>query len=241
MYSLLDHTRHILYSAPMTTKSTLECIEITPSTPPTTSVIWLHGLGADGNDFVPIIPTLDIPAHIVPRFIFPHAPIRPVTLNGGMPMRAWHDILALERDGVQDRDGILESTALVTELIDNEIAHGMPSQHIIVAGFSQGGACALRTGLQYPRPLGGIIGLSCYFPLAHEFNPNAFPENQNTPILLAHGHADPVVQLEWGQAARDYLTTWGYKVTWQTYPIEHNVNMEECRAIGTWIAAQLSL
>lgn len=199
------------------------------------AVIWLHGLGADGHDFEPIVPQLgvdDLPI----RFIFPHAPVRPVTLNMGMPMRAWYDIKSLDRDNaVEDEVGIKATAAEVRKLFEREVERGVKMENIVLAGFSQGGAIALYAGLRCPHPLAGVMGLSTYLPIRNKLQDEAENANKNTPIFMAHGSYDAVVPYEYGQLSRDLLTEQGYAVEWHSYPIEHNVNFDEIRDIGLWL------
>lgn len=206
-----------------------------PASPPTASVIWMHGLGADGTDFVPIVPELRLPEHVAPRFIFPNAPVRPVTVNNGMPMRAWYDIYGL---GVRDREdatGIRESATLVHGLIDQELAAGIHSERIVLAGFSQGGAIALQAGLRYPQPLAGILALSTYLPLPATLAAEAVAANRAVPILMCHGRQDPIVPLELARKSFDALTAQGYAPRWLDYPMQHQVCAEEIVAISRWL------
>lgn len=213
----------------------LPCIEIEPRDPATHSVIWLHGLGADGNDFVPIIHELNLPDNSNVRFIFPHAPIMPVTVNNGYEMRAWYDIYGITLQAKIDREGIQRSVLEVEKLIGRELARGIPSQHIILAGFSQGAAIALTVGLCYKQTLGGIIALSGYLPLASELQQKANPLNQGIPIFLAHGTEDPIVPYALGLGTYDILQKTGYGVDWHSYPIPHSVCIEEIEDISKWM------
>ena len=207
----------------------------------TATVIWLHGLGADGNDFVPIVPELGLPkAHGV-KFIFPHAPVRPVTLNNGMPMRAWYDIVGLNRTGPQDTPGIHASAARIGALLDAEIASGIASTKLILAGFSQGCAMALHTGLRFHQALGGIAALSGYLPVESTLAAEASAANRQLPILMVHGTADPVLPHAMGAHSRDLLVKQGYAVEWLDYPMQHQVCLEEIEAIGTWMRERLNL
>jgi phospholipase/carboxylesterase len=199
-------------------------------------VIWLHGLGADGHDFEPIVPELglEFPA----RFVFPHAPVRPVTINGGMAMRAWYDILGLDRGAAEDAAGIRASAAAVTEVIDTEFARGMPTDRIVLAGFSQGGAIALQTALREPRPLGGVLALSTYLPLASTLAAERSAANAGVPIFMAHGTADNLLPFALGESSRRALDAMGYRVEWHAYPMAHSVCREEIAAIGAWLEAR---
>lgn len=199
------------------------------------SVIWLHGLGADGHDFEPIVPELQLePARGV-RFIFPHAPMRPVTINGGMAMRAWYDVQSPDLTQMEDSDGIRASGQLLHGWIDSEIARGIKSHRVVAAGFSQGGAVALYAGLRYTQPLGGILALSCYLPLAEKLEAEASEANAKTPILMMHGINDPIIPIHQGHASRDQLIRSGYDITWHEYPMAHSVCLEEIAEIAEWL------
>ena len=212
-----------------------EAVEIETGRDPQASVIWLHGLGADGHDFEPIVPELVRPSERALRFIFPHAPVRPVTLNGGYAMRAWYDIIALDRRAAEDETGIRASQALVTEFIRRENARGIITEHIVLAGFSQGGAMALYSGTRYPERLAGIIGLSCYQLLAGRFAAERLPANQATPIFLGHGMQDPVVAPALGEAACRQLQAAGYAVEWHAYSMPHSMCPQEVADIAAWL------
>ena len=212
-----------------------EAVEIETGPKPTASVIWLHGLGADGHDFEPIVPELIRPGERALRFVFPHAPIRPVTLNGGYAMRAWYDIVSLERRGPEDETGIRASQAAIEGLIRRENERGTPAEKIVLAGFSQGGALALFAGTRYPHKLAGIMGLSCYQLLAGHFKAERSMENQATPIFLAHGLQDPIVAPALGEQARVALEAAGYPVDWHAYPIPHSVSPQEVADIAAWL------
>jgi phospholipase/carboxylesterase len=201
------------------------------------AVIWLHGLGADGHDFEPIVEALAMPCTV--RFVFPHAPLRPVTINRGLRMRAWYDILGLEPGAAEDEEGIRASAAAVQALIDAEEARGLPSQRIALAGFSQGGAIALHAALRETRPLGGVLALSTYLPLAATLAAEKAPANQTTPILMAHGRLDAVIPVSVGAASRDCLVAAGYAVDWRAYEMGHAVCAEEVAAIGEFLARAL--
>ncbi|MDN5937278.1 MAG: alpha/beta hydrolase [Salinisphaera sp.] len=203
------------------------------------SVIWLHGLGADGHDFEPIVPELGLPMDAGVRFIFPHAPVRPVTLNAGMAMRAWYDIAGLDPGSREDGDGITASTIEVQALIAAEVAAGIAPERMVLAGFSQGGALALHAGLRHPQPLAGLIGLSTYLPLRGELD-QAHAANRATPVFMAHGSADPVLPQALGETSRDLLQGAGYTVEWHSYPMAHQVCLEEIQALGHWLTARLA-
>src|ERR1700751_5764598 len=203
------------------------------------SVIWLHGLGADGNDFVPIVPELGLPPSKPVRFIFPHAPVRPVTINNGFRMRAWYDIAAADLTNRADLAGVRESQALIEALIAREKSRGVPAARIVLAGFSQGGAIALYTGVRHAERLGGIIALSTYLAAADKLASEASAANRGLPIFMAHGTADPVVRPEWGEASRRALEAAGYPVEWHLYGMPHSVCMEEVVAIGNWLRRAL--
>jgi len=202
---------------------------------PEYTVIWMHGLGADGHDFEPIVPELNLSPATSVRFIFPHAPEQPVTINGGMVMRSWYDILSMEIARQVDEAGIDQSVALVKELVAQELDRGIRSDHILLAGFSQGGAIALQTGLQYDQPLLGILALSTYLPLPERILDGGYTANQSTPIFMGHGTHDPVVPMALGRQSCDSLIEQGYNVEWHSYPMQHSVNMDEIRDVGAWM------
>lgn len=215
----------------------LQCLERETGPNPTQSVIWLHGLGADGHDFEPLVPALGMTTPT--RFIFPHAPVRPVTINGGMAMRAWYDILTPALVRLEDDAGILESEQMIRDLIKRENERGVVTGNIVLAGFSQGCAMTLHTGLRYPERLAGLIGLSGYLPLADRAAPHWAQANQQTPIFLAHGTHDPVVALERGQSTQQLLMSHGYSVDWHTYPMPHSVCPEEVHDIAQFLQSVL--
>jgi phospholipase/carboxylesterase len=212
-----------------------EAVVLAPVEAPIASVIWLHGLGADGHDFVPIVEELRLPAVGPVRFVFPHAPTRPVTINNGFVMRAWYDILSLGSDRAEDEAGVRASAEIVSRLIAEEAAAGVAEDCIVLAGFSQGGAMALYSGLRHPRRLGGVMALSAYLPVRAKLAAEASPANRETPILMCHGLHDCIVPLALGQASRDYLVSVGFRVEWRTYPMEHQVSMEEVADINAWL------
>lgn len=199
------------------------------------SVIWLHGLGADGHDFVPIIPELRLTPPGVLRFVFPHAPVRPVTLNGGMPMRAWYDILELSAEGRKDEAGTRASAARIGALIEREIGRGVATTRIILAGFSQGGAVAYLTGLTHPTPLAGIIALSTYIPSPGLLVDGFVEANRQVPVFAAHGTHDDVVSPALGEHAVEVLRQLGIEPEWHRYPLPHSVSLEEIADIGRWL------
>jgi phospholipase/carboxylesterase len=212
-----------------------DVVEVETGRNPAASVIWLHGLGADGHDFEPIVPELVSPGAPAVRFVFPHAPVRPVTLNNGYPMRAWYDIAALNRGAPQDEAGIRASQARISALIERENGRGVATEHIVLAGFSQGGAMALLAGTRYPQRLAGIMGLSCYLLLAAGLQQERTAANQETPILLAHGSQDPVVAPALGAEAHRQLEAAGYQVEWHAYSMPHSVCPQEIADIAAWL------
>ena len=212
----------------------LEAVEVSTGADPYYSVIWLHGLGADGHDFEPIVPELDL-AGLSMRFVFPHATVRPVTLNGGMPMRAWFDILDLNRDGKVDEQGIRASAAQVEALIQRENQRGIPDERIVLAGFSQGGAIALHLGLRRPSALAGIMALSTYMPLARTLDEEASDVAKDIPMFMAHGRQDPVLPIGLGELARERLLERGQSLQWHAYDMPHAVCNEEIDDIGAWL------
>lgn len=218
----------------------LDVIEKTTQKAPEYSIIWLHGLGADGNDFEPIIPELNV-MDIPIRFIFPHAPFRSVTINGGMKMRAWYDIIDIGPSAPEDEKGIMASCQAVRDIIQTQIEDGIPSEHIFLAGFSQGGAIALYTGLTHEEPLGGIIALSTYLPFMRRFPGAAHDKNAEIPIFMAHGLMDPIVPFNAGETTQAILEAHGYPIEWQTYMMEHSVCPDEITDIGRWLQAHCDL
>lgn len=219
--------------------SAAETVEIETGPNPTGSVIWLHGLGADGHDFEPIVPQLRLPDSVPLRFVFPHAPVRPVTINGGMSMRAWYDIFSLDRDGPVDEDGIRDSAAILNALIAREQANGVDANRIVVAGFSQGGAIALHAALRYPQRLAGLMALSTYLPLlsyfAGEVVDNPAAVNADIPVFMAHGRFDPVLPMPMGRTSAERLIESGFSVEWHDYPMAHAVCAEEIEDIRAWL------
>ena len=225
---------------PYTTQESEQSIVLEPASTADAAVIWVHGLGADGYDFVPIIDELRLPPTMAVRFIFPHARPRPVTINNGFVMRAWYDITGLGPDRKEDGEGIRESAGVVNAYIEQQNARGLATERIVIAGFSQGGAIALQAALRYPKRLGGVMALSTYLPLNDTVAAEAAPANKDVPILMCHGLRDPMVPATLGKASRDLLTGLGYKVEWQSYPMEHQVCMEEVLDISKWLQARLS-
>jgi phospholipase/carboxylesterase len=217
-----------------------DAVVLSPAEPVTASVIWLHGLGADGFDFAPIVPELRLPDSMPVRFVFPHAQPRPVTINNGFVMRAWYDILGLGPGRQEDEAGIRESGRAVAAYVDKEIAAGIPASRVVVAGFSQGGAIALQVGLRYPKRLAGIMALSTYLPLHDSLPKEASAANKDVPILMCHGLRDGIVPAELGRQSRDALQALGYQVEWQSYPMEHQVCMEEVVDISGWLQRVLA-
>ncbi len=213
----------------------LPCIEIETATNPSAAVIWLHGLGADGNDFAPIIPQLNLQGCPGIRFVFPSATSIPVTINSGYVMPAWYDIFGRELTDREDADGIRNSAASIVQLIDREASRGIAYDKIVLAGFSQGCAMALYVGLRFPHKLAGIIAMSGYLPLANTLTLEGHSENKQIPIFMAHGIWDPVVIPERGEASFHFLKNLGYQVDWKTYPMEHSVHPNELVDISQFL------
>lgn len=212
--------------------------ETTPN--PSVAVIWMHGLGADGTDFEPIVPELNLPAAPAVRFIFPNAPHRAVTCNGGYVMRAWYDIVSLEPHSREiDEAGLLESRDIVRQLIAREAGRGIPSHHVFLAGFSQGGAVAYLSGLTHPEPLAGVIALSTYIPSPHLITADLSSANRQLPVFAAHGTDDDVVSLALGVQGLEFVKSLGIAPEWRTYPMPHSVCPEEIDDIGAWLEARL--
>jgi phospholipase/carboxylesterase len=219
--------------------SLLPGVEIETAPHPTTAVIWLHGLGADGNDFAGLVPELDLCDCPPIRFVFPHAPSMPVTVNAGYVMPAWYDILGFDATARQDAEGIQKSQLAIEALIGNEITRGIPSERIVLAGFSQGCAMALHTGLRFSHRLAGIVALSGYLPLAEKISLERHGANAATPIFMAHGTQDPVVVLARGENSRNQLAALGYAVQWHTYPMQHAVHPREIADIAVFLTRVL--
>ena len=218
----------------MPSQDLLEALEIESAPSPAGAVIWLHGLGADGYDFVDIVPMLGLKA-IPTRFVFPHAPMRPVTINGGTVMRAWYDVRGDAGVRREDEAGVRESQQQIEALIAREKTRGVPAGRIVLAGFSQGGAMALQTGLRHPERLAGIMALSCFLPLTDKVAAEAAPANRDVPIFMAHGTSDPLIPLARARHANDLLTSLGYRIEWREYPIPHSVSPAEIRDISAWL------
>jgi phospholipase/carboxylesterase len=219
--------------------SYLNCVEIEPATAATASVLWLHGLGADGHDFEPIVPELRLPRDAAVRFVFPNAPSIPVTINGGMVMPAWYDILAMDIGRKVDERHLVQSAVTVAALVDREIERGIDSRRIVIAGFSQGGAVAYQLALSYPQPLAGLLVLSAYFPTARSIT--LHPANREIPVQVCHGSLDPVVPEELGHQAHQTLLAMGYAAGYKTYPIGHDVSAEEIADVSRWLRTTLAL
>ena len=214
---------------------TRDTVEVLTGENPDGSVIWLHGLGADGHDFEAIVPELRLPVSVGLRFVFPHAPVRPVTINGGMAMRAWYDILSFDSESRADESGIRASSAILDGLIAREVERGIQPRKIIIAGFSQGGAVAIHTALQTQHDIGGLMALSAYMAMPDDAE-NA-TSRRDLPIFMAHGSFDPVLRMEWGRASADKLIETGYSVDWHEYPMAHAVCPQEIADISQWLSA----
>jgi phospholipase/carboxylesterase len=219
--------------------SDLESVELETGARPTSTVIWLHGLGADGHDFEPIVPELDLPDTPAVRFVFPHAPRQPVTINGGAVMRAWYDVYNVGGARREDDAGVRASAQRVEALIAREAARGVPAARIVLAGFSQGGAIALHTGLRHRARLAGIMALSTYLPVAATLAGEASATNRDVPIFMAHGAFDPLIAVELARISRDVLRRAGYAVDWREYPMEHAVCAPEISDIAAWLRGVL--
>ncbi|BDQ66568.1 alpha/beta hydrolase [Shewanella xiamenensis] len=220
---------------------TLERIVIEPQVEATAVVVWLHGLGDSGAGFAPVVPALGLPADHSIRFIFPHAPEQAVTINGGYIMRAWYDIKSMDLHDRADMQGVMASELSVQTLIDEQIAAGIPSERIVLAGFSQGGVMSLFTGLRYPQKLAGIMALSCYLPTGDVLPSQLSVANADTPILQQHGEQDDVVPLSAGLLAKEALIAGGYPVQWQTYPMPHSVIPVQLKAISAWLQQRFEM
>ncbi len=213
---------------------TPDTVEVVTGETPLGSVIWLHGLGADGHDFEAIVPELRLPENLSLRFVFPHAPVQPVTINGGMAMRSWYDISSFDAEGRADRDGLLQSSAVLEDLISRETDRGIAAEKIVVAGFSQGGAVAIHTALHTRHNIAGLMALSTYMALPDDAE-NA-TRHTDLPIFMAHGSFDPVLRLEWARASADKLIEAGYTVEWHKYPMAHAVCPQEIADISIWLS-----
>ncbi|HET7592700.1 MAG TPA: alpha/beta fold hydrolase [Rhodanobacteraceae bacterium] len=215
---------------------TLECVEVETRPQPTHAVIWLHGLGADGHDFEPLVPQLLRSGWPALRFVFPHAAIRPISLNNGLPMRGWYDIAGFDLSQRQDETGVRASITEVEALIEREAAHGIAADRVVLAGFSQGGAVALAAGLRHARKLAAIVALSTYLPVAEAIGRERSEANASIPIFMAHGAFDPVVPKVLGERSRDRLRGWGYSVAWHDYPMAHQVCPQEIADLADFLA-----
>lgn len=224
----------------MTTDQLLSCVELEPDAPARCSVIWLHGLGADGHDFPPIVPELGLDPSLPVRFVFPHAPKIPVTVNGGMVMRAWYDIKAFELRAMHDWNGVERSVAAVRALIERENRRGVPCERLLLAGFSQGGAVGLQAALRHPERLLGMVALSTYLVCEDELLARLSPANRKLPIFQAHGLLDPIVPIERGRAAMDRLLELGYPLERHEYMMQHQVCLEEIEALGAWMRTRFA-
>lgn len=213
----------------------LDTVELESTPNPSFAIIWMHGLGADANDFVPIVKELDLRGCPGIRFVFPNAPTMPVTINGGYVMRAWYDILGTDIAKREDETGLRESQELINQLIAREVARGIPTERILLAGFSQGCAMTLQTGLRYPKKLAGLLCLSGYVPLSDKLAAERHAANQATPIFLVHGRADPVIPIQRAEQSRDLLKSLAYQVEWHEYMMQHSVCEEEITDISVWL------
>lgn len=215
----------------------LPFVDVNPTSgEPDALVIWLHGLGDSGNGFAPIVAELDLPASAHIRFVFPHAPVRPITINNGMPMRGWYDIKSLDFNQRADMPGVLESAEAVTALLDSEMSSGIPSERVVLAGFSQGGVIALHVAARLPIKLAGVIALSTYLSQPEALASEATSVNKDTPFFCGHGTHDDVVPLNMGKAAFDTLTAAGYQPEWYEYPMQHNVCAPQLQDLSRWFA-----
>jgi len=213
----------------------LDAVEIETGPSPRVAVIWMHGLGADGHDFEPIVPEIGLPEGLAARFVFPHAPMRPVTINGGAVMRAWYDVMGLGGIRREDEQGVRASQRDIEALIDREKTRGLSAGRILLAGFSQGGAMALQTGLRHPERLAGLVVLSSFLPLTDKVAAEASAANRDVPIFMAHGAHDPLIPLSRGHESRDRLLTQGYRIEWHEYPMPHSVCAEEIADLSAWL------
>jgi phospholipase/carboxylesterase len=218
----------------------LESIEIETAPNPDAAVVWMHGLGADGHDFEPIVPELGLPATVRVRFVFPHAPLRPVTINQGHVMRAWYDVRALAGVRREDEAGVRQSARQIEALLARERQRGIVPRRLVLAGFSQGGAMALHVGLRDADRLAGLLALSCYLPLAGTLDTEASPANRDVPIFWAHGLHDPMLPLAMAEQGREQLAALGYRIEWHQYPIPHSVSAEEIADVARWLERVLA-
>lgn len=218
----------------------MDAVIVEPTEIATACVIWLHGLGASGHDFEPIVPVLDKKITQQTRFIFPHAPQRPVTINGNMIMRAWYDVAAIDLTVEQDEEGTRTSEQIIWDYMTQVQQQGIDTSRIILAGFSQGGAIALHTGLRYPKPLRGIMALSTYLPLAETVATERHVENSNIPIFMGHGTFDNVIPIKYAELSKQHLENLGYAVNWYSYGMEHQVIPQEINDINQWLISRLT-
>jgi phospholipase/carboxylesterase len=216
-----------------------DTVEVEPRGAADAAVVWMHGLGADAHDFEPLAPELDLAPEAHLRFVFPNAPVRPVTINAGHRMRAWFDVAGFDRRAPQDERGIRESHAAVSALVERERGRGIDAARILVAGFSQGGAMALFSGLRFPERLGGVVALSTFLPLADRLAAEAHPANAALPVFMAHGRFDPIVPIALGEASRDALSGHGYAVEWHSYPMPHSVSADEVAELRRFLLSVL--
>lgn len=217
------------------TQDYLDTIEQESAPSPTAAVIWLHGLGADGNDFAGIVPELQLPKELAIRFVFPHAPVQPITINGGMPMRAWYDVAGIGSGYRDDEPGIRKSAQQIRDLVGRERQRGIAPDRIVLAGFSQGGAIALHAGLRMEQPLAGIMALSTYLPLADRLEAERHEASRGVPIFMAHGREDAVVPMDFAQTGARHLEGLGYALEWREYSMPHSVCMQELQDIRSWL------
>ena len=222
------------------TEPALEVVEIQTGPAPTAAVIWLHGLGADGHDFEPIVPELLWPDAPDIRFVFPHAPVRPVTLNGGMAMRAWYDIVSLTSDRDQDQQGITQSVNQAAVLVRQERERGIAAERIVIAGFSQGGAIAIQLAIRYPETLAGLIALSTYLLLDHRLENDRHEANRDLPVFVGHGSSDPMVPCFLGEMVSERMRGMGHPVEWHSYPMQHAVCPQEIVDLSAWLRNYLT-
>ena len=213
----------------------LDTIEVETAAKPNAAVIWLHGLGADGHDFEPIVPEIVQRGERAWRFVFPNAPVRPVTINGGMAMRAWYDIKGLDRNAAEDAAGFRDTDSKIRQLIAKEVERGIATNRIVLAGFSQGGAVSLYTVPRFPEKLAGVMALSCYLPGRGSFSTGRLPANDSTPIFMAHGRGDATLPMAMGVQSRDWLQSQGYKIEWHDYPMAHAVCAAEIADIRNFL------
>jgi phospholipase/carboxylesterase len=219
----------------------LDSIVLDPPSAANSAVIWMHGLGADGNDFVPIVPELNLPKNHGVRFVFPNAPTMPVTINGGYVMRAWYDIVGSNLEDRADEAGVRRSQAAINEVIADQRAQGIPSERIVLAGFSQGGVIALQTGLRFPEKLGGIMALSTYLACANTLGTEGTLANKDIPLFYAHGSVDPVIPISLAKQSKAKLETHGYKIEWHEYGMPHSVCAEEVDDIAAFLKRVLAI